>query len=173
MRWMTVLRVLFYSFLAIPASAQTTFAGLNQKGVDTIFVTDRAGHETKGLLVGLTDSTVTVVTAGGPQTFVADDVVRLDRRGDSLKNGALIGMGIGVIGMLPGLAEGHATCDHACTGKAVGFVLMAEGLYAAIGAGIDAAIPGRTRIWPLKGSKSGGPIISVSPHSAFAGFRIR
>ena len=114
MRWMTVLRVLFYSFLAIPASAQTTFAGLNQKGVDTIFVTDRAGHETKGLLVGLTDSTVTVVTAGGPQTFVADDVVRLDRRGDSLKNGALIGMGIGIVGMLPGFAETHATCHDAC-----------------------------------------------------------
>ena len=62
MRFVTALRVLIYCCLAIPAAAQSTFATVRAEALPTVFVTDLAGQETRGQLVGLTDSAVVVKT---------------------------------------------------------------------------------------------------------------
>lgn len=76
-------------------------------------------------------------------------VVRIDRQGDSLKNGAIIGAVIGgVTGALT--AGGLADCPGAhspCTGARVAGFFIATGVWTAIGVGIDALIPGRTLLW--------------------------
>ena len=159
-------------------TAAPTFADVQPGGLPTVFVTDRAGRETTGRLVRITDSAVTIAVAGGERTFTPDEVSWIDRKGDSLRNGTLIGLGVGIgFGFL---AAGIADCPDAresCPGtRALGFV-MSAGVYSAIGAGIDAAITGRTRIWPpmrTKGGAGSGPVASVSPAGGrlFVGWRI-
>ena len=159
---------------ASPARAQETFANVKPGGLPTVFVTDRAGHETRGMLVRLTDSSVTISADGADRTFDIGDVSLIERRGDSLKNGVIAGMVVGMV--LGSLSMGIADCPgvtDSCAGARVGYFLMSTGLYTAIGTAIDAAITGRTRIWPGKG-KTGAPVVSVSPagRRLFVGWRI-
>ena len=82
-----------------------------------------------------------------------DDVTRISRRGDSLRNGAIAGAVFGAVG--DALAMGFV--DDSAGKKALGF-LASTGFYALVGAGIDALIPGRTTIyqaWPA--AKTGTP----------------
>ena len=150
MRYLTLFRVFFYCCLAIPASAQTTFANIRIEALPTVFVTDRAGHEMKGQLLNMTDSELNVKTGPVTRTFTPDEVSRVERKGDSLKNGTLIGLGAGLIGA----GAIFHSCLHSryshCTGSALTGALTWVALHTAIGTAIDAAIPGRTRIWPIK-----------------------
>ena len=58
-------------------------------------MTDPTGREVHGKLERLTSDAL-VVTTSGSETFAAADVRRIRTRdGDSAKNGALIGLGIG------------------------------------------------------------------------------
>ena len=83
---------------------------------------------------------------------------------------------VGIFGSIVGVAE-MCSEDHdngrSCAGAAVALTLIGTGTYAAIGAGIDALIPGRTPIWPGKSGKSAGIAVSFSPqdHGAFVGWR--
>ena len=160
---------------ASSAYAQATFANVQPSGLPTVYVVDRAGTETKGRLISITDSLVSVDVNGATKTFTPDDVSLIERKGDSLKNGAIIGAvtgaGLGLLTM--GLADcpsGHSDCPGT---RAAGF-LFSVGLYAAVGTGIDAAISGRTRIWPRKSQSGGGLVASASPaaRSVFLGWRI-
>ena len=146
MRFITALRVFAYCCVAVPASAQATFANVRPEGLPTVFVTDRAGQVTKGQLVGLTDAAIVVKTDLLTRTFAPADVGVIERKGDSLKNGTLIGLAAGLL-----FAGTMVTSDcprHNCAGARLAFGLPMIGLYTAIGTAIDAAIPGRTRIWP-------------------------
>jgi hypothetical protein len=92
---------------AAPASAQSAdFSGVQPKGLPTVYVTDRQGQETKGKIVSWTDSAVVLrVDDGATRTFKTGEAVRIDLRGDSLKNGALIGAGVGLaIGLMTSAA---------------------------------------------------------------------
>ena len=146
MRFMTVLRVLAYCCVAVPAGAQTTFANIRTEALPTLYVTDLTGHQTTGQLVGLTESALTIQTAAATRTFQASEVSHVDRKGDSLKNGTLIGLAVGVVGS--GVLAGSCMRYH-CRGI-VPFLVLNTGIYTAIGTAIDAAIPGRTRIWPWR-----------------------
>lgn len=61
------------------------------RGMFTVYVLDRSGAETEGSLVSLTDSAVVVRTDTASRTYDLADVVRIYRKGDSLKNGAIVG----------------------------------------------------------------------------------
>jgi len=154
--------------------AQDSFATVKPGGLPTLFVTDRAGHETRGKLVRLTDASVTIAVDGADRTFEIADVSLIERRGDSLKNGAIAGL---VVGMgLGALSMGIADCPYGethCTGTRVAGFALSTALYTAIGTAIDAAISGRTRVWPSTG-KAGAPVASVSPaeRRLFVGWRI-
>jgi hypothetical protein len=146
MRYLTILRVLIYCCVAIPAGAQTTFANARTEALPTVFVTEASGAQLEGQLIGLTESAIVIKTGTLTKTFTPADVKIIERKGDSLKNGALTGLAIGAIG-----AGFYArSCMHYghCTAAVVPVMLIGTGLYTAIGTAIDAAIPGRTRIWP-------------------------
>lgn len=136
---------------AATARAQSTFSSVHVNGLPTVYVTDRTGQETRGKLVSFTESAIALEVNGATRTFTADEVSLIERRGDSLKNGTIIGLVFG--GVAGVLAGGLADCSEGrggCAGARVAGTLLAVGFYAAVGAGIDAAIPGRTRIWPAK-----------------------
>jgi hypothetical protein len=140
----------------------------------TVFVLDRSGAETEGTLVSLSDSVVVVRTRTAERTIALTDVVRIQRKGDSLKNGAIIGA---VIGGASGLAvAGGCASDPGCgSGIGIASVLTGIGIWAAIGAGIDALIQRRTLIWAPSGTTdSGGLTITLSPERrrAFVGWTV-
>ena len=146
MRFVTMLRVLAYCCVALPAGAQSTFANVRAEALPTVYVTDRTGQATKGQLIGLTDSAIVVQTDTLTKTFAPADVSLIERKGDSLKNGTLIGLAVGVF---VATATMFGNCpSHNCAGARLAFALPGIAIYTAIGTAVDAAIPGRTRIWP-------------------------
>jgi hypothetical protein len=170
MRLVTALAVLACCAAAVPAGAQATFGQVRAEGSPTVYVTEHSGQETRGQLVTFSESEITIKTGTVTKTFTADQVSLIERRGDSLKNGAIAGVAFGVLFALFAASEG---CSGRQNGCRVGFFLFGEALYGAIGAGIDALIPGRTRIWPGKPGKGTGITVSFSPgdHRAFVGWR--
>jgi hypothetical protein len=160
---------------ASAVQAQDSFANLKPGGLPTLYVTDRAGYETRGKLVRLTDASVTIAVDGADRTFEIADVSLVERRGDSLKNGAIAGMvlGMGVGALSMGIADCPSGETH-CTGTRVAGFALSTAIYTAIGTAIDAAVSGRTRIWPITAKAAGAPVASVSPRERrlFVGWRI-
>ena len=141
--------------LLTPAAAHAQeslggWRGLNVSSLDTIYVTDDGGRRTEGKLLRLEPDSVVMMVAGAEQRFEMERVRRIDKRGDSLKNGAWIGAALGVLfGSIP---AGLSDCPGddpggSCTGFRIGTFAGALGIYTAMGVGVDALIVGRTRIF--------------------------
>src|SRR5437868_274029 len=81
---------------AAPARAQNTFGQVNVKGSPTVFVTDRSGQESQGRLITLSPAAITIKMGTGTKTFSPDQVSLIERKGDSLKNGTLVGAVVGL-----------------------------------------------------------------------------
>lgn len=136
-------------FAAVPAAAQAPdFSGMNVKGTPRVIVTDLSGNETTGRLVVWMPSSIVVDSRGTKRTFTPADAVRIDGRRDSLRNGIIIGAAFGALG---GLISDCPKGKSPCGGQRVGLTLAGMGVWGAIGAGIDALIPGRTRLWTRGG----------------------
>lgn len=113
-----------------------------------VWVTDPTGREARGRLEQLSSDGL-VLRGDGAKSFAAADVRRLRTRDhDSVKNGALIGLGIGA-------AAGTAWCLGAVaddSGDVNGRVECAEGfivfpaLGALLGLVVDRVIPGKMRV---------------------------
>lgn len=133
-----------------PALRAQDFSTVQLKGMPTVYVEDRSGREVEGKLVTLTESALTINIDGVTRTFAPAEVTKVDRRGDSLKNGALIGAAVGLFTGLLGDCPnaGNNNRSSGCPGARIGYVLGGAAIWAGIGAGIDALIPGRTRLWP-------------------------
>ena len=69
MRVLTVLRVLVYCCVAVPATAQSTFAGVQVNGHPTLYVTLATGRAFKGKLATLTDDALTIAIKSTTRTF--------------------------------------------------------------------------------------------------------
>lgn len=173
MKLMSIAVVLTALTFPLLAGAQTADAP-KVKGFPVVFVTEASGKETKGRIVSWTGSTIVLQTGTTTRSFAEGEAIRVDLKGDSLKNGALIGAGVGVF--FGALSATIGDCEG-CHGEQVGFALAGIGVYAAIGAGIDALIPGRTPLWRAGSSArlGSGLTIKVSPQrrSAFVGWRIK
>ena len=106
---------------------------------ETVTVVDGTGREVRGRIESLSASQIVLGTPQGPQKWGDGDLRSIrQRRGDSLGNGALIGMGVGgglalTAGLLLVEEEDEA-------GWVAGATLVYAGLGAAIGLGIDALI---------------------------------
>ena len=124
-------------------------------GVSTVYVVDDTGVETTGRLLRLNADSIVLLVDGAERQFDAARVRRIQRRGDSLRNGAIVGAIVGVgLGLLAG---GIADCGRddpggGCPGTRVAAVLVSTGVYAAVGAGIDALIQGRTTLYQAPAS---------------------
>ena len=109
---------------------------------DRVTVTDNNGRSMKGRIIELSRSTLSLDARGARHDLHADDVSLIrQRRQDTLRNGALIGLGVGAIpaAYLSLLAHGYAHNEggeSAASGVAGWSLLLAAG----IGAGVDALI---------------------------------
>jgi hypothetical protein len=136
------------------ASAQNvvgSWPGLDPSRLSTVYVVDDTGTETEGRLLRLDPDALVLLVDSTERRFEAARVKRIQRRGDSLKNGAIIGAVVG--GVMGALAAGISDCpsfdgSDGCPGTRVGLFFFSVGVYSAIGTAIDALIPGRTTIYP-------------------------
>ena len=131
---------------------------------DTVSVIDTTSTEVSGRIERVSDGSLALLTDDGLREWSEVDVRTIrQRRGDSLKNGALIGLGVG--GALGILVVGTCLSSGAPAGCGGGGGTLAAavafnaGLYAAIGVGIDALIRTRHVIYDSAGSAD----VSLSP----------
>lgn len=143
--------------VALGQSISERWPGLAASQLQTVYVFDRSGIETTGKLLGLTPDSLVLLVADGERRFDLADVVRIQKR-DSIKNGTLIGAAVGVVMGLA--AAGISDCPGihpggACPGLRAVTVLTSTGMYAGLGAGMDALIRGRTTLYeaPPQSSK--------------------
>jgi hypothetical protein len=161
--------ILVSAFIAVPALAAAQepvrdFSQLNTrlKPGDTIWVTDAQGRETKGGILSISADALTLEGAGG-RTFGSPDVTTIKvRLPDSLRNGALIGLGVGGGLTLVGCLASIEGDDQAWCPLAAAFY---AGLGAGLGVGIDALIP-RKKVVAYRAPGSAGPSrarLSIAP----------
>jgi hypothetical protein len=145
--------ILIATLLPTALCAQDTasnWPGLAASGLSTVYVLDDAGVETSGKLLRLNPDALVLLVGGAERRFEAARVRRIQQRGDSLRNGALIGALVGVvIGIVTaGISDcPGSTAGGSCPGSRATLFVVSTGVYAAIGTGIDALIPGRTTLY--------------------------
>jgi hypothetical protein len=138
------------SILAIlvsnPLLAQSVQTG-NPSTISPVYVRNINGAEIRGQLLRLGPDTLSLLDEGTVRDVRLADVARIESRGDSVKNGAIIGAAI-----LGGWCA--LICPQGLDGYAGQFAYVLAintALGAAIGAGIDAMHVGRTTIYqPLE-----------------------
>lgn len=159
---------------APPAQTQTSPAAeapmVKPDGLPTVWLTDARGVEHRGRLVRVEPAGVVLLGTDGERAFTRSDIVQIEKRGDSIRNGALIGAAIGALGGLfaIGLSDCPGLQQNGCGGARVTLALTSVAAYTAIGAGIDAAVQGRTLIY-----RAPSLTLSVRPSGASAGISIR
>ena len=107
--------------------------------LEKVYVRSIDGFEIEGRLLRLGPTSLSVFAEGAVRELPLEAVDRIERSGDRLRNGALIGAAVG--GTLLSLTLAQAGSDY------LPMVLVGATTYAFIGAGIDAMIPGRTTIY--------------------------
>jgi hypothetical protein len=126
---------------------------------DTIWVTDAQGREVKGSILSL-DTGALTVEGGGGRTFGAADVTTIKvRRGDSLRNGALIGLAVGGGIAAAGCIAEKDYSDSFCPA----YILLYPAMGLGIGVGIDAMIPGKKFEAYRAPGPSGSARLSIAP----------
>lgn len=171
----TLLSTLLLVSLAVPAVAQNQAAPppmVKTDGLPTVFLTDLQGAEHRGQLIRVAPDEVVLLGAKGERTFRRSEITLIEKRGDSLKNGALIGASVGALGGL--FAAGFSDCPmgrESCGGARVGFFTLSLATYIAIGVGIDALIKGRTVLYRAYGRPT--LALAVQPGKAALGFNVR
>lgn len=127
-----------------------SWPGLKTAGLLTVYVLDDAGIEVSGQLLRLNSDSIVLLVGGVEHRLDAARVKRIDKRGDSLRNGALIGAVVGaVMGLLvAGISDCPGTDPSgSCPGTLAAAFLLSTGVYAAMGTGIDALVVGRTTLY--------------------------
>jgi len=145
------LMLAFFALSPQPAAAQEarSFEQLQilVKPGDRIFITDSMGNITDGKVAGLSASSLRLTSKGAIKDWSESDVSRIRQwRRDSLKNGALIGTGVG-LGL--GIFGAAVFCGEwgDCGAEAVAFVAFYTGVGAGVGVGIDALIPSKQTVY--------------------------
>ena len=149
----TLTAFVFVLTLAAPVSAQDTFK--------QVWVTQAdSGEVVRGRLIALTGDSLAMLTPDNRRVEMRlDRVLRIETRGDSLRNGAIIGAaimgGLSVLGC-QGLRGG---------GECVTASIVNTSLGAIIGVGVDALNAGRTAIYakPAAPAKPAAVALAVAP----------
>ena len=147
------------------ASAQlpdSAFTKLNQRisTADTVFVTTRDAGEIRGRYVRLSADAIVIATEQGERTIPFDDVGWIEKRGDPLWNGALIGAGIFGFSMM---GAAGASCSPSCSSQVPEGLAFGAAIGAAIGALIDRLTPGRTLLYGKRAKESHGVSVPTPP----------
>ena len=140
-----VAAALSFAMSAPPAGAQTDFGGLQVQPGDLVYVTPPSGVEVAGPLTRISPFLLEI---DGHQ-FKPEPGLEIERRGDSVMNGMLLGLGIGAIA---GATIGAEACLH----KPLWHCGVAASVtYGAVGALIDWLRVGRTLIYRGAATASG------------------
>lgn len=142
------------------------FSGLPQrvKPGHTVFVLDDTGSETKGTVISVSASELTLDVEGVRRPMNPASVRTVERYGDSLWNGTLIGLAFGGANMI--MSDEPRQGSDSQVGQRV-IVVAAWG---AIGAGIDALIRRRDQVYLAPGQSSrSARRITVSPQLGSSG----
>jgi hypothetical protein len=144
--------VLAFALLAVfvgQASAGQKSA-TSRAGEEVIVTQSGSGEELRGRLVELSSTSMSMLVNGERVDVPIEDVLRIDARNDSLKNGTIIGAAI--MGGLSALA-----CAEISNAGGCAMVLATNtGIGALAGAGIDALHKGRTPIYIKAGKSEAG-----------------
>lgn len=138
-------------------SASAVWPGLERSALQTVYLRDQSGAETSGKLLRLSPEAVVLLVDGSERPFAMADVSRIQKRGDSLRNGALIGgaLGLGIGILMGGIADcPGANASGPCPAFHAVLVPVAALTYAALGAGVDALVQGRTTIYAAPTDRS-------------------
>lgn len=115
-----------------------------------VYVLPDEGTEVSGRLLRIDAGALVLLVEGSERRFDQSRVRRVDKRGDRLTNGAIIGAGVGAVtGLLAALISDCPGKDSggSCGGaRAAGFA-VSVGVYSALGVGIDALAVGRTTVY--------------------------
>jgi len=137
---------------------------------DSVSVVDTGGARWRGLVVELTADQIVLGADSRDIALAAADVRRISACCDSLKSGALIGA---ISGGVVGFLGGYGFADNASVGgrAADGAVLAAlfGGMFAGVGVGIDALIPGERVVYVAEGPTVG---IAADPVRRTLGVRV-
>lgn len=130
----------------------------------TVYVIDTGGRETRGKVVGIAPGELTVRHDGSVQRFTADEVRQVQRYGDPLWNGAIIGLVAATPGTL--LADPrYVPCEgdprRTCSDAEVGWRAFSIGLGGLAGMGIDALIRHRRQVYVAPGAAN--RVVRVTP----------
>ena len=121
---------------------------------NTVFVIDTTGSETKGKVVDVSPSALVLDVNGNRHRMEHDSIRQVQRYGDSLWNGLLIGAAVGTGGMLiadPTYEHCTNNPQQLCANSQVGQRVLAVAITSAAGAGIDELIRGRHLIYLAPG----------------------
>ena len=164
MRWIAVMVATLVPGAVGAQETPQGWPGLATSDLSTVYVLDDAGMETSGRLIRLNPDSLDLLVDGAERRFEAIRVTRIQKRGDSLRNGALIGA---VVGLGMGLVGGGISdCPGddpggSCPGTRASLVLFSTGLYAAIGTAIDALVIGRTTLY--RAANKGPTVVLEAP----------
>ena len=159
MRTLAVLPLL--CLLAAPAGAQDPFK--------QVWVTQSdSGEIVRGRIVDLSKESLSILTPDNRRVEMPiDRVLRIEARGDSLKNGGAFGAGV-----MAGITT-LSCLSWGAEAECIPMVLVETGLGALIGAGIDALNSGRTAIYVRPGPGVVKSASGSNGKSAAIGFRVR
>lgn len=147
-RVVAMLAILVPAVASAQGTAQT-WAGLEKAELSMVYVIDDKGIETSGRLLRIDQDALVLVVGDTERRFEAARVRLVEKRGDSLRNGAIIGAVVGAaLGTLSmGLADCPGSGGGSCPGFRAAGLLISTGFYSAIGVGIDALKTGRTTLY--------------------------
>ncbi|MEO8519961.1 MAG: hypothetical protein ABI603_01280 [Acidobacteriota bacterium] len=130
-----------------PSPSIASFDVLPQKlrPGQSVYVTDALMRETKGRLVRVSDTSITLLVQQAEREFPRPDVQQIARAGDSVANGMAIGMG--AFGAWALAIDVAGDCFDAFCMAMSGTMV---GIGAGIGALIDYAIKGKTVVYRAK-----------------------
>ena len=128
-------------------------------------ITDDAGREFDGRLLRADDKIFTVKTPDGDVPFSFQRISTMYQRGDSLRNGLIIGLAVGsVVGVLASVGNG-TNCESAvyvpCAMTSQASIIGGSiATWTMLSVGVDALKRGWTRIYP---PQHPGPVGPVQP----------
>ena len=150
------------------AQAQDSFTDLQTKlkAGDVVTLTDDAGTETRGTFERAGTS-IRLSVGGVAREWTPQQVREIRRRGDSLKNGLIIGLvSGGAAGAFFGWGVGTIFAAEGAdpVGPVLGLLALGLGAGAGIGVGLDAAITGSTVVY-RRPSRTVSVAPMLSPHA--------
>src|SRR5262245_62097782 len=157
------------------ASAQDLSPRL--KTADEVTVTFGDGHAERGIVESVSASSLTLRVDQLRRALDLETIQTIHKRGDSIRNGLLIGMGVGIAAGAVFGTYVNMLCNNEggvnCPRLRVTSVVMPTLGGLAIGAAIDGSHVGRTLVWSRNRAMSIAPIVGSGALGVQANLSLR